>query len=174
MPLKLEGKKAIVAEVATHAQGALSLFAAEYSGMTVGQLTELRKSARDSGMYLRVVRNTLARRALEGTKFVPMQDSLVGPLILAFTKDDPGAAARMFQDFTKKCDKFRITALSLGGEALPASALAKVASMPTREGALAQLLGTMMAPITQFVRTLNEPHAKLVRAFAAVGEQKKQ
>ncbi len=173
MPLKLEGKKAIVAEVATHAQSAVSLITAEYSGMTVAQLTELRKTARESGMYLRVVRNTLARRALEGTKFVAMRDSLVGPLILAFSHEDPGVAARLIQDYVKKCDKLRVTALSLGQEVMPGSALARVASMPTRDQAIAQLMGTMLAPITQFVRTLAEPHAKLVRAFAAVGDKKK-
>ncbi len=172
MALKLDGKKAIVAEVATHAQRAVSLITAEYSGMTVAQLTELRKSARESGMYLRVVRNTLARRALEGTRFVPMQDSLVGPLILAFSHDDPGVAARLIQDYAKKCDKLRVTALSLGGDVMPAAALSRVASMPTREQALAQLLGMLQAPITQFVRTLAEPHAKLVRVLAAIRDQK--
>jgi large subunit ribosomal protein L10 len=171
--LKLDGKKAIVAEVATHAQQAASLFTAEYSGMTVSQLTELRKTARAEGMYLRVVRNTLARRALEGTKFEAMQDTLVGPLILAFSGDDPGAAARLIQAYVKKCEKLRVKAMSLGGEALPATALAQVASMPTHSGAIAQLLGMLNAPITQFVRTLAEPHAKLVRAFAAVADQKK-
>ena len=174
MVLKLEGKKAIVAEVATHAQQAASLFTAEYSGMTVLQVTELRKAARANGMYLRVVRNTLARRALQGTKFEAMQDSLVGPLILAFSSEDPGAAARLIQDYVKKCDKLKVRSLSLGGPTLPATALSQVASMPTRDGAIAQLLGMLNAPITQFVRTLAEPHAKLVRAFAAVADQKQQ
>ena len=174
MTLRLEGKKAIVAEVAVHAQQAVSLIAAEYSGMTVAQLTALRKVARESGMYMRVVRNTLARRALEGTKFVAMRDSLVGPLILAFNNEDPGVAARLIRDFAKKCDKLRVTALSLGGDVLPASALAQVANLPTRDEAIAQLMGTLLAPITQFVRTLAEPHAELVRVFAAVGAQKQQ
>ncbi|HVY53300.1 MAG TPA: 50S ribosomal protein L10, partial [Gammaproteobacteria bacterium] len=138
MALKLEGKKAIVAEVSTHAQKAVSLITAEYSGMTVSELTALRKSARETGMYMRVVRNTLARRALEGTKFAPMQKSLVGPLILAFASDDPGAAARLMQDYAKKIDKLKVTALSLGGDVLPGTALSKVASMPTRNDAIAQ------------------------------------
>lgn len=172
MALKLEGKRAIVAEVSAHAQQAATLIAAEYSGMTVAQLTTLRKTARESGMYMRVVRNTLARRALEGTKFASMQDSLVGPLILAFSNDDPGAAARLMQDYAKKVDKLKVMALSLGGDTLPGSALARIASMPTRDQAIAQLLGTMNAPITQFVRTLAEPHAQLVRVLAAVGRQK--
>lgn len=174
MPLKLEGKKAIVAEVALQAQKAVAVIAAEYSGMTVSELTELRKTARESGMYMRVVRNTLARRALEGTPFGALRDSLVGPLILTFSHDDPGNAARLLQDFSKKCEKLRVTALSLGGDALPATALSRVASMPTRDQALAQLLGMLNAPITQFVRTLAEPHAQLVRAFAAIRDQKQQ
>jgi large subunit ribosomal protein L10 len=172
--LKLDGKKAIVAEVSAQAQKAVSLIAAEYSGMTVSQLTSLRKSARENGMYVRVVRNTLARRALEGSKFVPMQDSLVGPLILAFSHDDPGSAARLIQDYAKKCDKLKVKAISLGGEVIPGSALGRVASMPTRNDAIAQLLGMLNAPITQFVRTLAEPHAKLVRALAAVRDQKQK
>lgn len=172
MALKLEGKKAIVAEVSAQAQKAVSLIAAEYSGMAVSQLTLLRKSARENGMYVRVVRNTLARRALEGSKFDSMRDNLIGPLILAFSNDDPGSAARLIQDYAKKCDKLKVKALSLGGEVLPASALARVASMPTRNDAIAQLMGMLNAPITQFVRTLAEPHAKLVRALAAVRDQK--
>ncbi len=174
MVLKLDGKKAIVAEVAIHAQQAASLFTAEYSGMTVAQLTELRKTARSAGMYLRVVRNTLARRALEGSKFEAMQDTLVGPLILAFSGEDPGAAARLIQDYVKKCDKLQVKSMSLGGPVLSADALSQVASMPTRDGALAQLLGMLNAPITQFVRTLAEPHAKLVRTLAAVRDHKQQ
>lgn len=140
--------------------------------MTVLQLTELRKAARAEGMYLRVVRNTLARRALEGTKFESIQDTLVGPLILAFSGEDPGAAARLIQSYVKKCDKLQVKSMSLGGPALPGTALAQVASMPTRNGALAQLCGMLNAPLTQFVRTLAEPHAKLVRTFAAIRDQK--
>lgn len=174
MPLKLEGKKAIVAEVSTHAQQAVAVIAAEYSGMTVAEITELRKAARESGTYMRVVRNTLARRALEGSKFASMQDSLVGPLILAFSHEDPGVTARLLRDYGKKCDKLRVTALSLGHEVLPAAALTQLANMPTRSQALAQLLGVIKAPLTQFVRTLAEPHAQLVRAVAAIADQKKQ
>jgi len=170
--LKLEGKKAIVAEVAKQAQQAASLFTAEYSGMTVLQLTELRKTARASGMYMRVVRNTLARRALVGTKFESMQDTLVGPLILAFSGEDPGTAARLIQDYAKKCDKLCVKSMSLGGAVFPATALSQIASMPTRDGAIAQLLGMLNAPLTQFVRTLAEPHAKLVRTLAAIRDQK--
>jgi len=172
--LKVDDKKAIVDEVAVHALKATSLIAAEYSGMTVFQLTELRKTARASGIYLRVVRNTLARRAVAGTKYAPIQSSLVGPLILAFSVDDPGSAARLFRDYGKKCDKLQVKVLSLDGQLLEASALGRVASLPTREQALSQLVGMMQAPITQFVRTLAEPYAKLVRVFAAVADQKQK
>jgi large subunit ribosomal protein L10 len=108
--LKLEDKKTIVNEVAVVAKQALSLVAAEYSGLTVAQLTELRKSARESGVYMRVVRNTLARKALEGTQFACMQDKLVGPLVLAFSQEDPGAAARIIKEFVKTNDKLLVKA----------------------------------------------------------------
>lgn len=172
MVLKVDGKKTIVTEVAAQALKATSLIAAEYSGMTVFQLTELRKVARESGVYMRVVRNTLARRAIEGTNYAPIQDKLVGPLILAFSSEDPGSAARLFRDYVKKCDKLQVKVLSLNGKVFAASDLGRVASMPTRNEAIAQLLGTMNAPVTKFVRTLAEPYAKLVRAFAAVADQK--
>lgn len=170
--LKLEDKKAIVSEVADVANNALSLIAAEYSGLTVSQLTELRKTARDSGVYLRVVRNTLAKRALEGTTFACMQDSLVGPLLLAFSKEDPGAAARMIKEFVKTNKKLVVKALAIDSQLLPAEGLSQLASLPTRDEAIAQLMSVMNAPITKFVRTLAEPHAKLVRTVAAIRDQK--
>jgi len=170
--LRLEGKKNIVAEVAEVAKSAMSLVAAEYSGLTVAQLTELRKSARASGVYMRVVRNTLARRAMEGTKFACMQDSLVGPLLLAFSKEDPGAAARLMRDFAKKFEKLQVKALSIDGQLLAAKDLNSLANLPTRDEAIAQLMGLMQAPITKFVRTLVEPHSKLVRLIAAVRDKK--
>lgn len=174
MALRLEGKKAIVAEVALVAKSAISLVAADYCGLTVGQLTELRKVARGSGVYLRVVRNTLARRAFEGTQFACMDPALVGPLVLAFSKEDPGAAARLIKDFAKKFDKLVVRAVSVEGMLLPASDLNRLASLPTRDEAIAQLLSVMIAPVTKFVRTLAEPHSKLVRSVAAVGRQKQQ
>jgi large subunit ribosomal protein L10 len=172
--LRLEGKKAIVAEVSEVANKAVSLIAAEYAGLTVGQLTELRKTARNSGVYMRVVRNTLARRALEGTKFACMQPALVGPLVLAFSKEDPGAAARLLKDYAKKFEKLQIKALSVEGMLLPGSELNRLASLPTRDEAIAQLMAVMRAPITKFVRTLVEPHSKLVRTLAAVRDKKQQ
>jgi len=172
--LKLDDKKAIVSEVAAVANQALSLIAAEYSGLTVSDLTNLRKSARQSGVYMRVVRNTLARRALEGTRFSCMQDSLVGPLVLAFSQEDPGAAARLIRDFVKQNDKLKVKAIALDNRLLPAEGLASLANLPTRDQAIALLMSVMNAPITKFVRTLAEPHTQLVRVFAAVADKKKQ
>lgn len=174
MTLRLDGKKAIVAEVARVAKDAISVIAASNNGLTVGQLTELRKKARESGVYMRVIRNTLARRAFEGTQFACMNTALVGPLVLAFSKDEPGAAARVFKEYAKKWEKLEVTALSIDGKLLPGTDLNRLASLPTREEALAQLMATMLAPITQFVRTLAEPHGKLVRTLAAVRDQKQQ
>lgn len=172
MVLKLEDKKTIVSEVAEVAKQAVSLVAAEYSGLTVAQLTGLRKSARQSGVYMRVVRNTLARRALDGTKFACMQPELVGPLVLAFSQEDPGAAARLIRDFVKENEKLKVKALSIDGQLLPASGLQTLASLPTRDEAIAQLMSVMQAPITKLVRTLAEPHAKLVRTIAAIRDAK--
>lgn len=172
MVLKLEDKKTIVSEVADVAKQAVSLIAAEYSGLTVSQLTGLRKSARDSGVYMRVVRNTLARRALEGTKFACMQQKLVGPLVLAFSTDHPGAAARIIKDFIKDNEKLKVTAAALDNNLLPPEALHTLASLPTRDEGIAQLMSVMKAPITKFVQTLAEPHAKLVRTIAAIRDSK--
>lgn len=174
MTLNLDGKKAIVAEVAEVAQNATSVVAAEYSGLTVGQLTALRKSAREAGVYMRVVRNTLARRAFEGTKFACMDPALVGPLVLAFSKEDPGAAARIIKDFAKKFEKLQVKALSIDGALLAGSELNRLANLPTRDQAIAQLMSVMNAPITKFVRTLAEPHAQLVRVVAAIRDKKQQ
>lgn len=170
--LKLEDKKTIVSEVAVVAKNALSLVAAEYSGLTVEQLTSLRKSAREAGVYMRVVRNTLARRALEGTQFACMQEALVGPLVLAFSQENPGAAARLIKEFAKQNEKLKVKALAIDSQLLPPEGLDRLASLPTREEAIAQLMSVMKAPITKLVRTLAEPHAKLVRTIAAVRDAK--
>jgi len=172
MALRLDDKKALVAEVNTVAQGALSVVAAEYRGLSVSKLTELRAKARASGVYMRVVKNTLARRAVAGTQFECVGDKLKGPLILAFSQDDPGAAARLIKGFAKDNDKLVPKLVSLGGTVLSAQDLERVASLPTKAQALAQLLGVLKAPIGKFVRTLAEPHAKLVRTIAAVKDQK--
>ena len=151
MALNLEDKKALVAEVAEVAAKAQSVVAAEYRGLTVGQMTELRAKARKQGVYMRVVKNTLARKALAGTSFESVGPKLKGPLVLAFSKDDPGAAARVVKDFAKANEKLVATLVSLGGQVLPARISRQVASLPTREQALSMLLGVMKAPIQKFV-----------------------
>jgi large subunit ribosomal protein L10 len=172
MPLNLEDKKALVTEVNAVAAKAQSVVAAEYRGITVSQMTELRAKARGQGVYMRVVKNTLARKALAGTTFESVGPKLKGPLVLAFSKDDPGAAARVVKDFAKANEKLVPTLVSIGGQVLSGKELEKVASLPTREQALAQLLGLLKAPIEKLVRTLAEPQAKLVRTIAAVRDQK--
>jgi large subunit ribosomal protein L10 len=172
MALNLEGKKALVAEVAEVAAQAQSVVAAEYRGLTVGQMTELRAKARRQGVYMRVVKNTLARKALAGTSFEAVGPKLKGPLVLAFSKDDPGAAARVVKDFAKGHEKLVATLVALGGQVLSAGELDRVASLPTREQALSMLLGVLKAPMSKLVRTLAEPPAKLARTLAAVRDQK--
>jgi len=171
MALRLDDKKALVAEVATVAATAQSVVAAEYRGLTVTQMTDLRVKARKSGVYLRVVKNTLARKAIAGTQFECVGNSLKGPLILAFSKDDPGAAARLVKAFAKDNDKLVPMVVSLGGTSLTAKDLDKVASLPTLEIARATLLGTLQAPLGKLVRTIAEPHTRLVRAIAAVKDK---
>jgi large subunit ribosomal protein L10 len=172
MALNLEDKKALVAEVAAVAQKAQSVVAAEYRGLTVGQMTELRAKARKQGVYMRVVKNTLARKALAGTLFETVGPKLKGPLVLAFSKDDPGAAARVVKDFAKTNEKLVATLVSLGGQVLPGGDLDKVASLPTREQALSLLLGVLKAPVQKLAGTLAAPAAKLARTVAAVRDQK--
>ncbi len=174
MALTLEEKKAVVAEVGEVAKSAWSAVAAEYCGLTVEELTNLRIKARADNVYLRVVKNTLARRALSDTDFECMSDRLTGPLILAFSQEDPGAAARVAKDFAKEHDKFEVTMLSVGGELLEATDIDRLAKLPTRDQALSMLMSVMQAPVAKFVRTLNEVPGKLVRTTAAVRDQKQQ
>jgi len=170
--LRIDDKKAVVAEVAAIAAQAHSAVAAEYRGLTVTQLTELRKIARSSGVYVRVVKNTLARKAVEGTDFACMQDGLVGPLLLAFSLEEPGSAARVISAFAKTHDKLVTKLVAVGGKQYGASELERLSKLPTRDEAIAILMGTMKAPIEKFVRTLAEPHAKLARTVAAIRDQK--
>jgi large subunit ribosomal protein L10 len=170
--LNLEDKKSIVAEVSTIAASAHSAVAAEYRGLSVDEMTELRSKARNEGVYLRVVKNSLVKRAVDGTDFECMKDSLVGPLIMAFSQEDPGAAGRLVKDFAKEHDKLIAKIISIGGEVLPADQIDRLAKLPNREQALSLLMAVMKAPIEKFVRTMNEPHAKLVRTVAAVRDQK--
>ena len=172
MALNLEDKKALVAEVAEVAAHAQSVVAAEYRGLTVGQMTELRAKARKQGVYMRVVKNTMARKALARTSFESVGPKLKGPLVLAFSKDDPGAAARVVKDFAKGNEKLVATLVALGGQVLPGAELEKVASLPTREQALSMLLGVLKAPIQKLVGTLAAPASQLARTIAAVRDQK--
>jgi large subunit ribosomal protein L10 len=172
MALNLEDKKTLVAEVAEVAAKAQSVVAAEYRGLTVGQMTELRAKARTQGVYMRVVKNTLARKALAGTSFESVGPKLKGPLVLAFSKDDPGAAARVVKDFAKANDKLVATLISIGGQVLPGADLDRVASLPTREQALSMLLGVLKSPMQKFASLLAEPPAKLARTLAAYRDQK--
>ncbi len=172
MTLKLEDKKELVAEVNAVAAQAQSVVAAEYRGLSLPQMTELRAKARANGVYMRVVKNTLARRAVTGTPFECIGASLKGPLLLAFSKSDPGAAARVVKAFAKDHDKLVAKVVSMGGQLLAAKDLDRVASLPTKEQAIAQLMGLLKAPISKLVRTLAEPQAKLVRTILAVKQQK--
>ncbi|MFM8333223.1 MAG: 50S ribosomal protein L10 [Candidatus Methylumidiphilus sp.] len=174
MALRLDDKKVVVAEVAAIAAKAHSAVAAEYRGLTVYQLTNLRKSARESGVYVRVIKNTLVRKAVENTDFACMQDGLVGPLILAFSLEDPGAVARVISAFAKEKenDKLIVKLVAVGGKLYGASELERLSKLPTRDQAIGILMATMKAPVEKFVRTLAEPHAKLTRTVAAIRDQK--
>ena len=176
MSLNLAEKQAVVTEVAKVAASAHSAVAAEYRGLSVTQITHLRVKARETGVYLRVVKNTLARRAVQGTEFECLQSNLVGPLILAFSQQDPGAAARLFKEFLKEKanDKLIVKALAVGGQAFPASELDRLASLPTRDEAISLLMATLRAPLDKFARTLNEIPGKLVRTFDAIRQQKEE
>lgn len=171
MALNLQQKKTIVAEVADVASQSISAVVADYRGLSVAQMTTLRKQAREGGVYLQVVRNTLARRAVEGTSFECMQDAFKGPLVFAFAKDEPSAAARLMRDFAKENETLEVKALSINGQLLPANDLDRVAKLPTRDEALSMLMSVMQAPITKLVRTLAEPQAKLVRTLAAIRDK---
>lgn len=172
MPLNREQKEVVVAEVAAVARKAYSAVAAEYRGLSVADLTELRAKARAEGVYVRVVKNTLARRAVEDTEFACMQDGFKGPLILAFSQQDPGSAARVIKEFAKGRDKMVVKMVSIGGKVLPASQLEALASMPTYNQALSMLLALMKAPVEKLARTINEVPGKFVRTVAAIRDAK--
>jgi large subunit ribosomal protein L10 len=172
LPLNFAQKEAIVAEVAEVAKSAYSAIGAEYRGLTVEQMTNLRVEARKAGVYLRVVKNTLAKRALEGTDFACMQEGLRGPLVLAFSQEDPGSAARVAQAFAKGHDKFQVKLVAISGKLLDPSELGTLATMPTYEEALSLLLAVMKAPVQKLAATINEVPGKLVRTLAAVRDAK--
>nr|WP_302473956.1 50S ribosomal protein L10 [Legionella sp. PL877] len=172
--MTLAAKKAVVEEVTAVASKAISAVVADYRGLTVNQMTQLRNEARKAGVYLRVVRNTLTRRAFEGTEFACLNDMLVGPLFVALSLEAPSDAARMLKEFVKTFDKLEIKALAVSGKVYSPEQLDAVASLPTRDEALAKLMYVMKAPVEKFVRTLAEPHAKLVRTVAAIKDKKQQ
>jgi large subunit ribosomal protein L10 len=164
MALGLAEKQAIVAEVNETALNAMSAVVSDYRGLTVDQMTEMRAKARESGVYLRIVRNTLAKRAIAGTEHECLSETLVGPTMFAFSLADPGAAARLLKEYSKTFDALEVKALSIGGQLL--------ALLPTRDEALALLMAVMQAPVVKLARTLNEVPGKLVRTIAAVRDQK--
>ena len=172
MRLTLEAKKEIVSEVAAVAANAPSAIAVEYAGISVTEMTKLRQMAREAGVYMRVVRNTLARRALENTKFECLRDGLTGPLLLAFSHGEPGAVAKVIRDFAKTHEKLIVKLIALDGKLLQPSDIEVLASLPSKQQAISMLMGVMQAPIAMLARTLAEPHAKLVRTIAAVRDQK--
>lgn len=171
MSLNLEEKKAVVAEVSEQVAKAQSIILAEYRGMEVGDMTKLRAQARNSGVYLRVLKNTLVRRAVDGTPFSDLSAQMVGPLVFGISTD-PVAAAKVLNDFAKGNDKFVIKAGAMPNQVMDANGVKALASMPSRDELLAKLLGTMQAPIAKFVRTLNEVPTGFVRGLAAVRDQK--
>jgi large subunit ribosomal protein L10 len=171
--LNLEEKKAVVEEIAAQVAGAKGIVLAEYRGLEVGNMTELRRRARGSGVYLRVLKNTLARRAVKDTPFAKLADQMVGPLVYGISSD-PVATAKVMNEFAKGNDKFVIKAGAMPNAVISAKEVAALASLPSRDELLAKLLGTMQAPIAQFVRTLNEVPSKFVRALAAVRDAKEK
>ncbi len=172
MALNLDQKKAIVAEVADVASSAHSAIAAEYRGLSVADMTALRVEARKSGVYLRVIKNTLARRAVEGTEFECMSEGLTGPLVIAFSQEDPGAAARVIKDFAKGHDKLVVKLVAIGGKLLAPGDIEALAKMPTYEQAISTLMSVMKAPVQKLAATLNEVPGKLVRTIAAIKDAK--
>ncbi|MBU6468721.1 MAG: 50S ribosomal protein L10 [Betaproteobacteria bacterium] len=171
MSLNLEEKKAVVAEVAGQVANAKSIVLAEYRGMEVSDMTVLRAKARASGVYFRVLKNTLVRRAVTDTPFSALSDHMIGPLVYGIS-DDPVAAAKVLHEFSKQNDKLIIKGGAMANYVMSAKDVANLASMPSREELIAKLMGTMQAPVAKFVQTLNEVPAKFVRGVAAVRDQK--
>lgn len=171
MSLSLDDKKAVVAEVSKELKGAQAAMLAEYRGLTVAQMTTLRRKAHDQKVYLRVVKNTLARRAAQGTEYECLAEQMVGPLAYAISTD-PVAVAKLLADFAKDNDKLKIKAAAMSGKLMTLAQVQALAKLPAREQLLSMLLGTMQAPVANFVRTLNEIPTKFVRGLAAVRDAK--
>ena len=174
MSLNLEQKQAVVAEVSAEVARAQAIVLAEYRGLPVGNMTELRKRARNSGVYLRVLKNSLARRAVAETPFSGLSDQMVGPLFYGISAD-PVAVAKVLHEFSKEnVDKFTIRGGAMPNAVMTPQQVGELAKMPSREQLLSTLLGTMMAPVAKLARTLNEVPGKFVRTLAAVQEQKEK
>ena len=171
MALNLEAKKAVVEQVNAIAINAVSVGVAEYRGLNVEQMTNLRNSAIDADVSLRVVKNTLAKRALAGTGCECITPILSGPVILGFSQEDPGAVARIFRNFIKENEALVVKGLGVSGEFVDADQLKKIASLPTKDQAISILMALMLAPTEKLVRTLNEVPTKLTRAIAAIRDQ---
>ncbi len=172
MAIRLADKKAIVAEVSKMASDALSLVIADARGVTVGEITGLRELARENAVQIKIVRNSLAKIALEGTEFECVREVLSGPSMFGFSMEDPGAAARLFKDFAKENQNFEVKNLSLSGQLLGPDQLDVLASLPTREVALSKLISLMVAPTTRLALALNDVPSKLVRTFTLIKDQK--
>jgi large subunit ribosomal protein L10 len=172
MALNLENKKAIVEEISGVAAGSVSALTAEYRGMTVAKMNALRKMARERNIYVRVVRNTLTRIAIKDTEFACLDEALQGPLLLAFSKDAPGDAPRLFKDLMKTNEELVVKSIAVGGQLYGAAQLEAVANLPTKAEAISQLLGVLQAPLSQLLRVLTGPQEKLVRTLASVRDQK--
>jgi large subunit ribosomal protein L10 len=173
LSLNLEGKKEVVAEVSARLAKAQSVIIAEYRGLPVEKITQLRAQARASGVYLRVLKNTLARRAVQGTPFEKLSDQMVGPLAYGIS-DDPVAAAKVLHTYAKTNDKLVIKGGAMANQVMSAKEVGTLATMPSREQLLSTLMGTMQAPVTKFVQTLNEVPGKFVRTLAALRDQKEK
>ena len=174
MALRLEQKEAIVAEVHEAAGDALAAVLADYRGLNVGEITDLRRRARESNVYVRVVANTLLKRAVAGTEYECLHEAAAGPTMLAFSREDPGSAARLFKEAASELDALDVKAVSIGGQVYPAEDIDRLASLPTKEGAIAMLASVLQAPVAKLARTLSELPAGLARVLAAVGEQKQK
>lgn len=170
MPLQLEQKKMVVSEVSKVASSALSAVVADYRGLSVSEMDELRFKARQAGVYLRVVKNTLASKAVEQTAFECMQPCFSGPLILAFSMEEPGSAAKLFKDFAKQHSDLEVKNLAMNGVLMGPEKLEEMSNLPTREEALGMLCNVLQAPVTQLVRTMNEVPSRMVRVLSAVGD----
>jgi large subunit ribosomal protein L10 len=171
--LSLEQKQAMVSEVAAKLQGAQSLIVAEYRGLDVERVTQLRSKARKSGVWLRVLKNTLARRAVQGTPFEKLSDQMVGPLMYGISQD-PVAGAKVLSEFAKENELFVIKAGAMPNAVMSAQDIKALAQLPSREELLAKLLGTMQAPVAKLVRTMNEVPSKFVRTLAAYRDSKEK